>query len=89
MPCPAPEQGQGSGFIWDTQGHLVTNAHVIRGAAGKRCPSLQYGAPSGVQGLGPLQRAISRFLRSMAMHGLCIQTTHAPLPRDDQGKRSS
>lgn len=26
-------QGQGSGFVWDTQGHVVTNAHVIRGAA--------------------------------------------------------
>jgi S1-C subfamily serine protease len=26
-------QGQGSGFIWDTNGHIVTNYHVIRGAA--------------------------------------------------------
>ena len=26
-------QGQGSGFIWDSQGHVVTNYHVIRGAA--------------------------------------------------------
>ncbi|KAF8060075.1 DEGP1 [Scenedesmus sp. PABB004] len=25
--------GQGSGFIWDTAGHVVTNYHVIRGAA--------------------------------------------------------
>ena len=24
--------GTGSGFIWDTQGHVVTNFHVIRGA---------------------------------------------------------
>ena len=26
-------QGQGSGFIWDQQGHIVTNFHVIRGAS--------------------------------------------------------
>ena len=26
-------QGQGSGFIWDDKGHVVTNYHVIRGAA--------------------------------------------------------
>src|SRR5690606_3186647 len=25
-------QGTGSGFIWDDQGHVVTNYHVIRGA---------------------------------------------------------
>ena len=25
-------QGTGSGFIWDEQGHVVTNFHVIRGA---------------------------------------------------------
>ncbi|XP_022873427.1 protease Do-like 1, chloroplastic [Olea europaea var. sylvestris] len=26
-------QGSGSGFIWDVQGHVVTNYHVIRGAS--------------------------------------------------------
>jgi S1-C subfamily serine protease len=25
------DQGQGSGFVWDRQGHVVTNFHVIRG----------------------------------------------------------
>ncbi len=25
--------GRGSGFVWDTQGHIVTNAHVISGAS--------------------------------------------------------
>ena len=24
--------GQGSGFIWDSEGHIVTNNHVIDGA---------------------------------------------------------
>ena len=27
-----PEQGVGSGFVWDTQGHIVTNLHVVQGA---------------------------------------------------------
>jgi S1-C subfamily serine protease len=26
-------QGTGSGFVWDDQGHIVTNFHVVRGAA--------------------------------------------------------
>lgn len=26
------QQGQGSGFIWDTQGHIVTNYHVVENA---------------------------------------------------------
>jgi serine protease Do len=25
-------RGQGSGFIWDAEGHIVTNAHVVEGA---------------------------------------------------------
>ncbi|MEJ5197843.1 MAG: trypsin-like peptidase domain-containing protein [Anaerolineae bacterium] len=27
-----PEEGSGSGFLWDTEGHIVTNYHVIAGA---------------------------------------------------------
>ncbi|HEX3130647.1 MAG TPA: trypsin-like peptidase domain-containing protein [Thermoanaerobaculia bacterium] len=27
-------QGSGSGFLWDRQGHVVTNYHVIQGASG-------------------------------------------------------
>jgi S1-C subfamily serine protease len=29
-------QGAGSGFVWDAQGHVVTNYHVIRGASAAR-----------------------------------------------------
>ena len=28
----AVAQGAGSGFVWDTQGHIVTNNHVVEGA---------------------------------------------------------
>jgi len=28
---PVPQQGQGSGFLLDKQGHILTNAHVIEG----------------------------------------------------------
>ncbi|KAF7819583.1 protease Do-like 1, chloroplastic [Senna tora] len=29
-------QGSGSGFVWDNEGHIVTNYHVIRGASDLR-----------------------------------------------------
>jgi S1-C subfamily serine protease len=29
-------QGTGSGFIWDQDGHIITNYHVIQGASGAR-----------------------------------------------------
>jgi serine protease Do len=28
-----PSEAQGSGFVWDTQGHIVTNNHVVSGAS--------------------------------------------------------
>lgn len=28
------QQGAGSGFLWDTRGHVVTNHHVLQGASG-------------------------------------------------------
>lgn len=32
-PWHRPAAGQGSGFVWDSAGHIVTNFHVIRGAS--------------------------------------------------------
>jgi S1-C subfamily serine protease len=29
-------QGAGSGFIWDAEGHVITNFHVLQGASGAR-----------------------------------------------------
>jgi len=29
---PVPQEGSGSGFVYDTEGHIVTNFHVIEGA---------------------------------------------------------
>ena len=29
---PQTQQALGSGFVWDTQGHIVTNNHVVEGA---------------------------------------------------------
>src|SRR5262245_15752956 len=29
-------RGTGSGFLWDEQGHVITNFHVVSGAAGAR-----------------------------------------------------
>src|SRR5215467_7102876 len=29
-------QGSGSGFVWDQEGHIITNFHVIQGASGRK-----------------------------------------------------
>ncbi len=29
-----PRRGQGSGFVWDTEGHIITNYHVVADATG-------------------------------------------------------
>jgi S1-C subfamily serine protease len=36
MDATAVPRGSGSGFVWDTQGHIVTNFHVIQGADAAR-----------------------------------------------------
>ena len=38
-------QGTGSGFVWDDEGHIVTNFHVIKGASDLRYATvLMFGA---------------------------------------------
>jgi S1-C subfamily serine protease len=39
---PVPQEGTGSGFVYDTEGHIVTNYHVIEGAE-----SVSVALPSG------------------------------------------
>ncbi|MBN1249027.1 MAG: trypsin-like peptidase domain-containing protein [Anaerolineae bacterium] len=29
---PVPQEGSGSGFVYDTEGHIITNYHVVQGA---------------------------------------------------------
>jgi 2-alkenal reductase len=33
LPLDPRQQGMGSGFVWDTQGYIVTNNHVVEGAS--------------------------------------------------------
>jgi S1-C subfamily serine protease len=49
-----PEEGSGSGFLWDVQGHIVTNYHVVEGV---RDISVSFGEdvnlPATVIGIDP------------------------------------
>lgn len=46
--------GQGSGFIWDDQGHIVTNFHVIRGSSALRVTLIDQSTyPATVVGADP------------------------------------
>jgi len=48
-------QGAGSGFVWDDEGHIVTNYHVVAGAA------------NGRPGRGPVARAINSMPRKVTV----------------------
>ncbi|MBI3507838.1 MAG: trypsin-like peptidase domain-containing protein [Proteobacteria bacterium] len=49
--------GAGSGFVWDTAGHIVTNAHVLEGLAEGRILSVSFDGvrrlPASVVGMAP------------------------------------
>ena len=47
-------RGMGSGFIWDQQGHVVTNFHVIQGATGAQVALADHGTyPAALVGVFP------------------------------------
>ncbi len=47
-------RGTGSGFVWDDQGHIVTNYHVVAGAKGAQVRlSDQRGFPAELVGVSP------------------------------------
>lgn len=57
-----PSGGSGSGFLWDAQGHVVTNAHVVlqqaRGSSSKpiinvKLPGMATACPATVVGIEP------------------------------------
>jgi len=55
MPLAAGQRmpmGAGSGFVWDDQGHIITNAHVVAGVPGMRR------GPGGMRGRGPQRRVM-------------------------------
>lgn len=54
---PRGGDGAGSGFVWDTAGHIVTNAHVLDGLADGRVLSVSFDGtrrlPASVVGMAP------------------------------------
>ncbi len=54
---PRAGDGAGSGFVWDTAGHIVTNAHVLEGMAEGRVLSVTFDGtkrlPASVVGMAP------------------------------------
>jgi serine protease Do len=60
MPGPAPNvrrMGAGSGWVFDKDGHIVTNAHVVRGATGQGDLVVQFydgrAVPAEIVGVDP------------------------------------
>ncbi len=50
-----PEEGAGSGFLWDREGHIVTNYHVVEGAQSIQVSfGDQVSEPAKVIGVDPL-----------------------------------
>ena len=54
-------QGEGSGFIWDQAGHIVTNYHVLQDASSARVTLWNHKTyQAEVSGLAPIRARASR-----------------------------
>ncbi len=59
-------QGAGSGTIWDTDGHVVTNAHVIAGASDLQvCQSIPTQNLAGDQPHPPLNASVHPYWQGL------------------------
>ncbi len=73
---------QGTGFVFDNAGHIVTNEHVVNGASG-----IEIDFPSGVKLLGKvLGSDPDADLAVIALQGDAPQVTPLPLGDSDQVK---
>ncbi|RVX13202.1 Protease Do-like 1, chloroplastic [Vitis vinifera] len=66
-------QGSGSGFVWDKDGHIVTNYHVIRGASDLRANTGKCGSSKWhkVLGLNPATDDILNY-PMLVIAGRCV-----------------
>jgi S1-C subfamily serine protease len=71
-------QGTGSGFVWDTNGHIVTNYHVIHGAEALRVTFAdQTFAAARVVGVAPdKDLAVIRVEGAARLQALPVGTSH-------------
>lgn len=73
-------EGNGTGFVWDSDGHVVTNFHVLAGA-------LRQLRPNQLQGEGsPKVAKLTLFSRSCLLHALLLvaSVTLVPSARQSQ-----
>lgn len=61
--------GSGSGFVWDTEGHIVTNFHVVRNAQSAQIAFLTDGKDIAKLSLPPASAAINNPYSSMRGFG--------------------
>ena len=81
-------QGTGSGFVWDEQGHVVTNYHVVQGADKAEVALGEEAYEAELRGRG--SRPGPRGPEDQAPHGTSSSPSRsAPAPTSRWGRRSS